>query len=194
MERQVHHFGFADLSAGHNRRYRSFLDEVQKILRWNIIEKKLQQHLSHHKTDLRGNPSYPALSMFKILMLQRWYNLSDQETEYSLNDRISFSRFAGFSLDSPLPDHTTICRFRNRLLGEDILATLLEEVNNQLIDQGKLVKEGCVVDATIISSSRRPLKTIDVSHNRDHCTNNYVEENGQKNDHFSEKMVNNVMF
>jgi len=45
MERQVHHFGFADLSVGHNRLYHSFLDEVQKILRWNAIEKKLQKHL-----------------------------------------------------------------------------------------------------------------------------------------------------
>ena len=67
MERQVHHFGFADLSAGHNRRYHNFLDEVQKILRWNAIEKKLREHLHSHKTDLRGNPSYPVLSIFKIL-------------------------------------------------------------------------------------------------------------------------------
>lgn len=124
MEHQVHNFGFADLSVGRNRHYHSFLDEVQKIFRWNIIEKQLQDRLHRDEDHLRGNLSYPSLStlsMLKILLLQKWYNLSDQETEYSLNDRFSFSHFAGFSLDSLLPDHTTICRFRHRLLEKNFL-------------------------------------------------------------------------
>jgi IS5 family transposase len=54
--------------------------------------------------------------MFKLLLLQKWYGLSDPGLEEALNDRISFIRFSGFSVSSPLPDHSTICRFRNAIL------------------------------------------------------------------------------
>jgi len=55
MYRQVHHFGFTDLSAGHNRCYHHFLDAIQKIRHWNISEKQLQEYLCLRKTDLDGN-------------------------------------------------------------------------------------------------------------------------------------------
>ena len=51
--------------------------------------------------------------MFKVLLLQRWYNLSDQGMDDALADRISFRRFVGFSFEYDTPDSTTICRFRN---------------------------------------------------------------------------------
>jgi IS5 family transposase len=100
--------------------------------------------------------------MFKILLLQSWYELSDQAMEEALCDRYSFSRFVGISLDEDVPDHTTICRFRNLLAEKKLLQTLLNEVNGQLASQGKLVKSGCVVDATLISSAARPRKQVDI--------------------------------
>ena len=100
--------------------------------------------------------------MFKILLLQSWYELSDLAMEESLCDRYSFSRFAGISLDEDVPDHTTICRFRNLLAKKKLLQPLLNEVNGQLAVQGKLVKSGCVVDATLISSAYRPRKQVDI--------------------------------
>jgi len=100
--------------------------------------------------------------MFKILLLQSWYELSDQATEEALIDRYSFSRFAGISLDEDVPDHTTICRFRNLLAEKKLLQKLLNEVNGQFASQGKLVKTDCVVDATIISSASHPRKQVDV--------------------------------
>ena len=57
--------------------------------------------------------------MFKILLLQRWYNLSDEALESALYDRISFARFAGLSLEDDVPDATTICRFRSSLAERD---------------------------------------------------------------------------
>jgi len=53
--------------------------------------------------------------MLKVLLLQRWYDLSDIGIEEALADRISFCRFVGFSFDYDTPDSTTICRFRNEL-------------------------------------------------------------------------------
>jgi IS5 family transposase len=100
--------------------------------------------------------------MFKILLLQSLYDLSDFSMEEALCDRYSFSRFAGISLDEDVPDHTTICRFRNLLGKKRLLQPLLDEVNVQLSAHGKLVKSGCVVDATLISSAARPRKRVEI--------------------------------
>jgi IS5 family transposase len=102
--------------------------------------------------------------MFRLLLLQKWYGLSDPGLEEALNDRISFIRFSGFSLSSPLPDHSTICRFRNTLLELGLYEKLFEEILRQLEVKGLLVKEsnGAIVDATIIESSRRPRKILEI--------------------------------
>ncbi|MDL2279822.1 IS5 family transposase [Desulfovibrio sp. OttesenSCG-928-G11] len=102
--------------------------------------------------------------MFKILLLQQWYGLSDQETEFALLDRISFSRFTGIALSESVPDHTTICRFRNLLVEKALLEPLLVEVNKQFERQGKLVKKGVAVDASIVTSASRPRKQVDIEH------------------------------
>ena len=94
--------------------------------------------------------------------MQQWYGMSDQDTEAAMYDRISFVRFSGLSLDESVPDHTTICRFRNALIEKKLLQTLLDEVNTQMEKQGKLVKKGVAVDASIISSAARPRKQVDI--------------------------------
>ena len=100
--------------------------------------------------------------MFKVLLLQSWHNLSDADMEFALHDRLSFCRFTGFSLEDETPEHTTICRFRNRLVEKGLSRKVLDEVNDQLECQGKLVKKGCIVDASIISSAARPTKRVDI--------------------------------
>jgi transposase, IS5 family len=111
-----------------------------------------------------GRPAYPALPMFKLLLLQRWYGLSDPGLEEAINDRISFIRFSGFSVSSTLPDYSTICRFRNTLLELNLFEKLFQEINGQLERKGILVRgsNGAILDATIIESSRRPRKVIEV--------------------------------
>jgi len=163
MERKMGHFGLADMYA--ERRYRrhpNFLDAIDQFLNWSRIERKLKKKLRRSEENCAGVKPYPALCMFKILLLQSWYELSDQDMEMALVDRYSFTRFVGISLDEDVPDHTTICRFRTLLAEKKLLQKLLNEVNMQLAAQGKLVKTGCVVDATIISSAARPRKQVDV--------------------------------
>ena len=162
MERKLGHFGFADLYAGTRRRHPHFLDAVNELLDWSRIEQKLRKKLRRTGENSPGVKAYPALCMFKILLLETWYNLSDLAMEEALCDRYSFSRFAGISLDDDVPDHTTICRFRNLLAERKVLHKLLDEVNGQLSVKGKLVKSGCAVDATIISSASHPHKQIEV--------------------------------
>jgi len=163
MERKLGHFGLADFYAERrHRKHPSFLDAVEQLLDWSRIERKLKKKLRRSEENCAGVKAYPALCMFKILLLQSWYDLSDLDMEMALYDRYSFSRFVGLSLEEEIPDHTTICRFRNLLAEKKLLQKLLNEVNGQLASQGKLVKSGCVVDATIISSAARPRKQVDV--------------------------------
>jgi IS5 family transposase len=74
--------------------------------------------------------------MLKALLLQQWYGLSDAGLEEALNDRMSFRRFCGLSLEAASPDHTTICRFRERLRAAGVLERLFDEFERQLEKAG----------------------------------------------------------
>lgn len=150
--------GFLDMAISVRKKAKTFLDDVDKVIDWSPIEKLLRKKLRRHK-DAVGNPAYPQLSMFKVLLLQRWYNLSDQAMDDALTDRISFCRFAGFSFDYDTPDASTIGRFRNHLLERGLDVKLFNMLGAQLEGHGLIIKQGAIVDASIVESSRRPRKT-----------------------------------
>ena len=130
---------------------KSFLNDVDRIIDWKPIEKLLLKH--YKKTaSADGRPAYPPLPLFKMLLLQRWYNLSDPGLEEAVNDRLSFLRFTGFSFESSIPDETTICRFRNELIKKGLYKKLLSRINDQLEKMSILVKTGAIVDATVVSN------------------------------------------
>jgi len=139
----------------------SFLDQVDRVVDWRPIEKVLKRN--YKKTvSADGRPAYPALPLFKMLLIQRWYNLSDPGLEEAVNDRISFLRFTCLSLENSIPDETTICRFRNELAKRGLFERLLEKINEQLRSRRLLVRTCTIVDAGLISSARRARKVIDV--------------------------------
>jgi len=155
--------GFADYFVGQRKNANTFLDTIHRIIDFREIEKLLRKKYKK-RASADGRPAYPPVPMFKLLLLQRWYGLSDPATEEALKDRISFIRFTGFSFQSPLPDYSTICRFRNILLDENLYESLFAEVNRQLEERNLLVKgvNGAIVDATIIESTRRPRKVVEI--------------------------------
>lgn len=161
MERTPVLFGIADYVVV-NRQRGSFLDGVASMIDWRRVDNLLRRGLGRTDDITVGAKAYPALQMLKILLLQQWYGLSDQEAEWAMLDRISFIRFVGLSLEESVPDHTTICRFRNALIEKKLLQRLLDEINTQMEKQGKLVKKGVAVDASIISSAARPRKVVDI--------------------------------
>jgi IS5 family transposase len=162
MERTPGLFGLADYVVATKRRQATFLDGISAMINWKPVEKLLKRGLGRTSEITAGAKSYPAVQMFRVLLLQQWYNLSDQDTEAVMCDRLSFIRFVGFSLEESVPDHTTICRFRNLLVAKKLLEPLLNEINRQLEIEGKLVKKGVAVDASIITSAARPRKRVDV--------------------------------
>ena len=98
--------------------------------------------------------------MFKILLLQTWYDLSDYEdyeVEEQINDSILFSEFLLLDMGLPAPDHSTICRFRAELTRLEIMDKLLKELNKQFKKHGiSRIDQGAIVDASIVDSPHAP--------------------------------------
>lgn len=94
---------------------------------------------------------YDTLKMFKALLLGQWHSLSDPGLEQSLRVRLDFLEFSGFSLGGKLPDETTFCRFRNKLVKQNKFDALFNEVNRQLEGLGLKVKSAdvAIVDARV---------------------------------------------
>jgi transposase, IS5 family len=128
------------------------LDRLAKDVKWYRFEKLLVRL----KPEGAGRPPYDPLLMLKALLLQQWYRLSDAELEEALNDRVSFRRFLGLSLEDAAPDHTTLCRFRNRLAEEGLAEKLFGEFEKQLDQRGLLLKRGTMIDASLVESPHRP--------------------------------------
>ena len=136
---------FASRRLGRNVR----LEKVEKVVKWYRFEKLL----GRLKPEGAGRPPYEPLLMFKALLLAQWYGLSDGALEEALNDRVSFRRFLGLGLESDAPDHSTLCRFRNRLVEQGLLAKLFGEFDRQLEARGLTLKEGTMLDATLIEAA-----------------------------------------
>lgn len=125
------------------------LDRLDGLVKWYRFEKVLVAV----REGGSGRPPYPPLTMFKVLLLQSLYGLSDAETEEALADRLSFRRFAGLALTDAVPDHSTICRFRNLLLERGLLEKLFAELDKQMEKAGVILKRGTMLDATVIETS-----------------------------------------
>ena len=104
-----------------------------------------------------GRPSYPPLTMVKVLLLEQWYNLSEPQMEEALGDRISFRRFVGLGLQDDTPDYSTISRFRAELEKRGLSESVFKELETQLDEMGLILKEGTLMDATLVEAQvRRP--------------------------------------
>ncbi|HWT50999.1 MAG TPA: IS5 family transposase [Caulobacter sp.] len=140
--------GFGEtLRAGRGRN--AALERVAALVDWSAME----GCLGGLRQDGPGRPGYRPLLLFKALLLQAWYGLSDSELEYRLGDSLSFGRFVGLSLEDEVPDHTTLCRFRNQLIAGRLLERLFVELDRQLEGAGLMLKSGTLLDATLIETA-----------------------------------------
>lgn len=128
------------------------LDRLSELVKWYRFEKVLAKL----RQEGPGRPGYRPVLMFKALLLQSLYGLSDAELEEALCDRLSFRRFVGLGLEDETPDHTTLCRFRNGLVAAGLLEKLFAELDRQLEQAGVILKRGTMLDATLIETTVRP--------------------------------------
>ena len=142
------------------------LDDVHDLINWTRIESLL----SHIHTKVQGEKAWPPLMMYKGLLLQSWYGLSDPALEKQLARDLLFRRFVDLSLSESVPDHSTFWRFRNLLEELKLIEALLEEINQQLGDKGLLIRSGEVriIDASVIQAkNNRPNKGKDGENTQD---------------------------
>jgi IS5 family transposase len=124
------------------------LDRIAALIDWAALD-GLMKELRSAST---GRPAWPPLLMLKALLLAQWYGLSDPELEDALGDRLSFRRFAGLALDGPVPDETTLCRFRGELARRELTVLLLAAVDAQLAAKGLVLRKGTLIDATLVEA------------------------------------------
>jgi len=130
------------------------LSQINKLINWQPFEKILAKlHPSKE-----GRPAYNPLKMLKILIIQQIYGHSDPEMEMMLYGNNFYRRFVGLSARDPVPDYSTICRFRKALEGMGLMEDLFEELLRQLREKGYELKKGRVIDARLVKAARNPEK------------------------------------
>jgi transposase, IS5 family len=152
-ERKIGQLSFADGAVAAATGSNEVLQRLLAMLDWNRIEALL----SELRGGRMGAPAYPALVMFKALLLQRWYALSDPALEEALKDRLSFRHFIGLPVSEPLPDHSTIWRFREAM-GTRLCEAVFAEIGRQIEASGFVMKEGTLIDASLVPAAVRPPK------------------------------------
>jgi transposase, IS5 family len=142
---------------------------IGKIINWNRCLNHLKKIHKRDESLAGGQVPYDRLKMFKSILLQQWHSLSDEQLVEVLSVRVDFMAFTGFELADELPNASTFCRFRNKLIERNLDERLFKEINFQIEKLGlKLEKAQCaIVDATLIESASRPRRTIIIENDRE---------------------------
>ena len=134
------------------------LERLAQVIDFEVFRDDLEAALSRSDRAKGGRPPYDAILMFKVLVLQTLYTLSDEQTEYQLKDRLSFMRFVGLPLHDPVPDAKTIWLYREQLARAGAAERLFARFDALLRAKGWLAMGGQIIDATVIQA-RRPRLT-----------------------------------
>lgn len=130
------------------------LVRLNAAIDWKMFGTDLAILRAGERKSLAGRPPFDAILMFKILILQSLYNLSDDAIEYQIRDRLSFMRFLGLGLDSRVPDAKTIWLFREKLTRAGLTERLFARFDAHLNAQGFTARKGQIVDASIVAAPR----------------------------------------
>lgn len=146
-----------------NKRTKGFFDEeyrhdlierkdplriLDEKVNWEQFRKTLESAFSDIDYSQGGRPPYDKVMMFKILILQEYYGLSDAQMEFQLLDRLSFQKFIGQGLHDRVPDEKTIWLFREILTKAEVIEDLFVQLNKRLETSGLIVNKGKIIDAS----------------------------------------------
>jgi IS5 family transposase len=132
---------------------KSSLDRLS-VIEWESFRPTLMAHLAYGDQKKGGRIPWCPVLMLKVLLLQRFFDLSDEETEHQINDRLSFMKFLGLRLGDGAPDHATIWMFKERL-GEDGMLAVFDVFNEQLRGAGLIASCGKIVDASFVEAPKQ---------------------------------------
>jgi IS5 family transposase len=126
------------------------LSKLDKAVDWEIFRPLLEKARQKEKKSNAGAKGFDVVLLFKILILQSLYNLSDEGLEFQILDRYSFSRFLGIRAADKVPDATTIWRFREDLTKAGVVDRLFKRFDKFLHNQGYRAQKGQIIDASIV--------------------------------------------
>jgi transposase, IS5 family len=148
-ERRMGQMSFADGLVADVVEANTPVDQIAGLVDWTEIGNLL----SELRGGVMGAPGYPALILFKALLLQQWHGLSDPELEGALKDRLSFRRFLGVSLSERLPDHSSLWRFREQLTASGLADQAFAMITIQIERAGFVLKRGTLIDASLVRAA-----------------------------------------
>lgn len=131
------------------------LEKLNAVVPWDVFRKPLTKALKRSDGAKGGRPPYDAVLMFKIMVLQALYSLSDDQAEFQIQDRLSFMRFLGLGLGDRVPDAKTIWLFREHLTQAGAVDNLFARFDKHLDKAGYLAMGGQIVDATIVAAPKQ---------------------------------------
>ena len=131
-------------------RREKFLGEMEQVVPWSRLLAALEPH---YPKGTRGRPPIGLERMLRLYYVQQWYALSDEGLEDAVSDSAAIRQFVGIDLGhEEAPDATTVLKFRRLLEAHKLTAVLLEEINAHLRERGLTMREGTMVDATLINA------------------------------------------
>ena len=156
------------------------LQHLEKSIDFEIFRKTIEDTLKEHKSkkgrqSKAGRPPKDPVFMFRVLFLQRLFGLSDAQTEFLINERMSFRRFLGISHADEVPDRNTVWRYRELFTELGLMEKLFDLFHSILLDKGLIMQEGKVVDASFVEAR---------------CQRNSREENQKIKDGEGEELWN----
>jgi IS5 family transposase len=132
------------------------LGAISELVDWDALVKVVSV-LDRTREGKGGRPPISFEIKLKMLFLQNTFNLSDEELEDQLIDRLSFQQFVGLGYDEEIPDFTTIWHFKEGLIKAGLMDEIFTRIIGQIEEKGLILRKGTIVDATIIQSGNRPL-------------------------------------
>src|SRR5215469_5731024 len=131
------------------------LEKLNKHIKWEDYRSMLIKAFVKEPKGPGGRPPFDYVMMFKILVLQKLYNIADDKTEYLIKDRLSFQRFLGLQLCDTVPDAKTVWHFREVLNEAKVLEKIFYQFVKELEDKGIITRSGSIVDATFVDVPRQ---------------------------------------
>lgn len=131
--------------------HRPPLQRLNEVIDWEMFRSPIELAFYVEPKGAGGRPHFDRLMMFKILILQRYYNLGDEQTEFQIKDRLSFQQFLGLQIGDDVPDEKTIWLFKEQLKEKKLTKPLFELFTKTLSNNGVMAREGSIVDASFVN-------------------------------------------
>lgn len=131
------------------------LQKLDAVIDWELFREPIEKAFHIEAKGPGGRPPFDRLMMFKVVILQRYYNLSDEQTEFQIKDRLSFQQFLGLQIGDKVPDEKTVWAFKEQLKEKKLSKKLFDLFAHTLMSSGIVAKEGSIVDASFVNVPRQ---------------------------------------